>query len=142
MGKTVLILMSHGNMAKETLKSAEMIIGKVDNVYDISMPSDMGPENVKFQLKALINNNKDAEKILILTDLLGGTPCNVAFKESCNYQNVTVFAGLSLPMVIEAIMARETEIEIEALKERIIQVAKESTLDISTVLNDIPIDDE
>lgn len=52
-----LLLMSHGNMAIETLKSAEMILGHIDNMKAIGLQPNQGPEDLQKAAEEFINDN-------------------------------------------------------------------------------------
>ncbi len=105
-----IVLISHGLMAQGVKSSLEMIIGSQEHVHVVSMPADSG-DNVQFEndlnakMKAL-----NGEK-LIIADLLGGTPCNVALKNYAEDEAVSVIAGMNLPMVLEAAVNEEISID-------------------------------
>ncbi|MCH3989409.1 MAG: hypothetical protein LKE60_05690 [Pediococcus pentosaceus] len=69
-----LLLMSHGNMAVETLASAEMILGHIDNMKAIGLQPNQGPEDLQAEAEQFINDNPNNEKTMVAVDLLGGTP--------------------------------------------------------------------
>ena len=88
--KPKLILMSHGRMAEETLASTQMIVGELADAAIVSMTAEDGLSGTQAKLAAIL---KEAGNVptLVLADLKGGTPCNVA-----------MIAGLNLAMAIEA----------------------------------------
>lgn len=95
-----IVLVSHGDMAAGVKSSLEMIVGKQEHVSVVSLRED--GDNIQFE-----NDLKEKMKalntpVLIIADLLGGTPCNVAFKNYAENDQVDIIAGLSLPLVIEA----------------------------------------
>ncbi len=76
-----IVLISHGGMAEGVKGSLEMIVGQQENVHTVSLRPD--GDNLQFEndlnekMKALNGST------LIIADLLGGTPCNVAVKNFC-----------------------------------------------------------
>lgn len=98
-----IVLVSHGEMAQGVKATLEMLIGKQDTVHAVSLRAD--GDNIQFEedltekMKALYE-----EEIIIIADLLGGTPCNVAVKNYLTNENIMIIAGMSLPLVIEAAM--------------------------------------
>lgn len=104
------ILMSHGKMAQETYESAKMIVGESDKIEVVSMAAEDGLEGTKNKLEPLLEKYKD-QKILILADLKGGTPCNVAIMYQAVYPNVRLLTGMNLAMVIEAVMSPIDDID-------------------------------
>ena len=80
-----LLLMSHGNMAIETLKSAEMILGHIDNMKAIGLQPNQGPEDLQKAAEEFINDNPNQDKTMVAVDLLGGTPSNVVVRLMAKY---------------------------------------------------------
>ncbi|KRN09517.1 PTS sugar transporter subunit IIA [Liquorilactobacillus mali] len=95
-----LILASHGPLAKAILASAELIIGKIDDVATFSLTKEMGPKDLEKELSEEIEKTDDTDIILGL-DLLGGTPSNVSVALLAKYPNLEVLTGINLPMIIE-----------------------------------------
>lgn len=96
-----IVLVSHGEMAQGVKATLEMLMGQQDTVHTVSLRPD--GDNIQFEaeftakMKALTD-----EEVIIIADLLGGTPCNVAIKNYLTNENVMIMAGMSLPLVIEA----------------------------------------
>lgn len=87
-------------MADGVKSSLEMIIGAQVNVHAVSLRED--GDSTQFE-SDFLNLMKPLQRpILIMADLLGGTPCNVALKHFSDEENVEILAGMSLPMVLEA----------------------------------------
>lgn len=95
----LLILVSHGNYAKSALESAEMIAGKMDFIYTFGLFENMRKEEFKSQIEQCIDAYQ-SESILIISDLYGGTPSNVAIELMLEKDNITAIAGLSLGMLL------------------------------------------
>ncbi|MFT9003737.1 MAG: PTS sugar transporter subunit IIA [Liquorilactobacillus hordei] len=95
-----LILASHGPLAEALLASAELIIGKVEDVAVFSLTKEMGLKDLENELDEELLKTDDANVILAL-DLLGGTPSNVAVALLAKYPGLEVITGINLPMVIE-----------------------------------------
>ena len=99
--KPRLILMSHGNMASETLQSAKMIVGDLISAEVISMSEQDGLSGTQQKLNHVLDKI-GKEPVLVIADLKGGTPCNVAMMKLNDYPQMRVISGLNLAMVIEA----------------------------------------
>lgn len=106
--RPTLIVMSHGNMAVEIVKSAKMIVGKIENIYTIPMKESDGLGGIKQKLTNVLELIPNDAQILILVDLLGGTPSNVAMMEKNNHSNLEVVTGVNLPMIIDATFSNAT----------------------------------
>jgi len=94
------LIVTHGRLAIELLNAAETITGEVDHIAAVSLGwhDDVGTAAVMVQ-KALERVNTGAG-VLILTDMFGGTPTNIA-STFLNGNNVEIVTGVNLPMLIK-----------------------------------------
>ncbi|BBM19495.1 MULTISPECIES: PTS sugar transporter subunit IIA [Enterococcus] len=120
MEKEPILILTHNGWGRELLKSVQMIVGEIHNVYEVALNAeDSLPEYLE-RVKAQIDQLKWNDKLLILTDIKGGTPSNVALRLSKDYEVVAI-SGLCASMLLEAVMkqgvggfTRETAKEIHA----------------------------
>ncbi|MBP2631741.1 MAG: fructose transporter subunit [Firmicutes bacterium] len=101
--KTWILVLTHGNAGEALVKSAEMIISTLENVQAFSLLPGMSPEEFIEIVKAHLDNLRKG--VLILTDLFGGTPFNVAMALSKNY-DINVVSGVNIAMIIEGDLLR------------------------------------
>lgn len=101
-----IIIAAHGNLAKELLNSAEMIIGKQTHIDTISFLYGENTEDLKRKYIKCIENYNNSSEILILVDLYGGSPYNAAFQIAMDIPKVEIIAGVSLPMLIDILSER------------------------------------
>lgn len=128
-----LLLISHGNMAVETLASAEMILGHIDNMKAIGLQSNQGPEDLQAEAEQFINDNPNNEKTMVAVDLLGGTPSNVVVRLMAEHPELEVVSGLNLPMVIG--FANQVMMGMEVSKQSVIDEAQNGIIDVNAKLN-------
>ena len=128
-----LLLMSHGNMAIETLKSAEMILGHIDNMKAIGLQPNQGPEDLQKAAEEFINDNPNQDKTMVAVDLLGGTPSNVVGRLMAKYPDLEVVSGLNLPMVIG--FANQVMMGMDVDKQSLISEAQNGVVDVNAKLN-------
>ena len=81
-----IILISHGSMAEGVKASLEMIVGKQDHVHVVALTPD--GDNRQFEEELLKKMKALNGSSLIIADLLGGTPCNVALSNYLESENV------------------------------------------------------
>lgn len=126
-----ILVISHGGFGRELVKSCEMILGKMDNVYCFSLEPGMAPEQLMDDISELLS--AAPENIIIFTDIYAGTPSNVAaiFAKLRGYP---VICGMNLPMLIEAEMQRE-EMTLSELVSRIIEAGNGSIRNITSITN-------
>ncbi|WP_020004510.1 PTS sugar transporter subunit IIA [Brachyspira innocens] len=98
--KPNLILMSHGNLASALIESAKMILGDLSDYDIVAMQLDDTFNDVEEKLISVLDKHKD-KNILIMTDIYGGTPFNIASKFYRKNDNICLISGVNLDMVIE-----------------------------------------
>ncbi|ATO47293.1 hypothetical protein C5L30_000523 [Companilactobacillus farciminis] len=128
-----LILMSHGNMAIETLKSAELIIGELPETVALGLQKSDGPETLKAKVETEIKKYYGKEPVFLIVDLLGGTPGNVAVNLTQDYPEMHVISGLNLPMVINYANQKFIGQDIEV--NDIMKEGKDGIVDVNAFIN-------
>ncbi len=93
------LILTHGRLADELLAAAEMIAGKQDCLEALSLEWSDGSEAIHKKLGPRLDGIDDGSGVLILTDMFGGTPCNVALTFA-NPGRIEVVTGVNLPMVM------------------------------------------
>ena len=101
------ILASHGYLAKEALRSAEMIVGKQDNCAYLAVTEDLNLEQAKEQMNRMYDELDTSKGTIILCDILGGTPSNVSGTFCLEKDNILVLSGLNLPMLLDLFTNRD-----------------------------------
>lgn len=127
-----IIITGHSKFPSGTLSALELILGSQDYVSAIDFEGSMSPTDLFDQLKeTYLEFNKHCSNVVILCDIVGGTPFNQAAKLSIEYDNIDVFSGLSLQSLLEPVINKEGEISefshllIESSKMGIMQFNKE-----------------
>ncbi len=121
-----IIIASHGEFAEGILQSATMIVGEQENVAAVVLQPSEGPDDIRKKIEEAAASF-DTNEVLVLADLWGGTPFNQA--NSIYEQNKdkwAIVAGLSLPMLIEALTGRYSMNESHAIARAIVPVAQEN----------------
>lgn len=102
-----LVLLAHGQLAVETLRTAEMIVGPVARCQAIAIERHMAPDITSFRLRTALDEvGADDEGVLILTDMFGGTPTNIA-ADFLLPDKVDILTGFNLPLFLKAANARQ-----------------------------------
>lgn len=93
------LIVSHGNLADELLTAAQTITGELEGFGAVSLDWNDGFDQAQARIKNALELLDQGDGVLVLTDLFGGTPCNVAltFLEPGRVEIVT---GVNLPMVV------------------------------------------
>ena len=129
-----LVLISHGKFCEELKKSTEMIMGPQEDIYTLPLLPEDGTETYKQKFLTVTDSLND---FVVLCDLLGGTPANIISKLIMEGQQITLYAGMNLPMVIEFINSSLTGNEGD-YPER----AKESIVKVNDLLSNLDDDED
>lgn len=105
-----LILVTHGNLADEFVHAMEHVVGPQDDVVPICIGPNDDMEQRRSEISDAIKSADSGKGVIILTDLFGGTPSNLAIS-LLQAGKVEVIAGINLPMLIRLAGAR-TELSV------------------------------
>lgn len=118
-----LIVTGHGKFATGLIDGIEIIVGKQENLIGI----EFNNQNLEIYTEQIENAVKEAkdknDSVIILTDLIGGTPFRISSFVSRNYSDVYVITGANIPMLIEAVLNREN-FELNKLVNHLINIGK------------------
>ena len=94
------VIVTHGHLAGELLAAAEMIIGPISHIAAVSIGWHDDVDAAREEVQRAISRVTQEKGVLLLTDMFGGTPTNIAsmFLEE---GSVEVITGVNLPMVIK-----------------------------------------
>lgn len=104
-----ILVVSHGDFAKSLIQTAEMIAGKQAQVGWVSLAASDGVDSLSDKVATALAEFPKDTPTLILADLWGGSPFNVATQFAAkNPQSIGLVAGVNLPILLEAYMARNS----------------------------------
>ncbi|AJF06988.1 PTS sugar transporter subunit IIA [Geoalkalibacter subterraneus] len=102
-----LVIASHAGLALEMLRATEMIVGPIEEAEAVCIQREDSVEDARSALAAAIEAVRvDGEGVLIMTDLFGGTPANLAIS-FLEPGQIEVLTGVNLPMVLKFFNSRE-----------------------------------
>ena len=106
-----LVLVTHGQLAKEFVAATEHVVGPQTQTLSICIGPDDDMELRRKNILEAIEKVNDGNGVIVLTDMFGGTPSNLAISVM-NQLKVEVVAGMNLPMLIKLASVRhENNIE-------------------------------
>src|SRR6266404_7932331 len=94
------VIVTHGHLAGELLAAAEMIIGPISFITAVSIGWHDDVDAARDEVQRAITRVSQGAGVLLLTDMFGGTPTNIA-SMFMDDGNVEVVTGVNLPMVIK-----------------------------------------
>jgi PTS system mannose-specific IIA component len=94
------VIISHGQIATELLAAAETVVGDLEHIVAVSIGWHDDVESAQSEIDRAIKKVSQGKGVLLLTDMFGGTPTNIA---TMFYQEgeVEIVTGVNLPMVIK-----------------------------------------
>ena len=106
------VIITHGQFGQELLRTSEEIIGRQDSVMAISLTHQTGRDHVSQSLDQAIAQ-WGSGGLLILVDMLGGTPCNTSLLKAKTIE-AEIVTGVNLYMLLSAFRHRG-ELDLKAL---------------------------
>ncbi|MET1754715.1 PTS sugar transporter subunit IIA [Novosphingobium sp. RD2P27] len=100
-----MILVTHGDLAVEFVKAMEHVVGAQPGVATVCIGPNDDMEERRHEIASAIHDVNAGEGVVVLTDLFGGTPSNLAIS-LMEAGKVEVIAGINLPMLIRLAKAR------------------------------------
>ena len=101
-----LVLVTHGRLAVEFITALEHVVGPQTGIEAICIDADDDMEQRRGEIASAIARVNEGEGVIILTDLFGGTPSNLAISLMKD-TGIEVIAGVNLPMLIRLEGARK-----------------------------------
>jgi PTS system mannose-specific IIA component len=94
------VIVTHGQLAGELLAAAEMIVGPISFIAAVSIGWHDDVDAARGEVERAIKSVSQGAGVLLMTDMFGGTPTNIAsmFLEDGSVEVVT---GVNLPMIIK-----------------------------------------
>ena len=93
------LILTHGGLARELLAAANVISGQLTGFEALSLDWKDGFDEARSKVAAVLDRLDQGQGVLILTDMYGGTPCNIAMT-FFQPGKVEVLTGVNLPMVL------------------------------------------
>jgi PTS system mannose-specific IIA component len=101
-----LLVVTHGRLADELVASTQTIVGDIDGMEAVSFGWDDDVESARDRIEAARKRVDSGDGVLILTDMFGGTPTNIALS-LLEPGKVEIVTGVNLPMLIKFSNVRE-----------------------------------
>ena len=103
-----MVLVTHGHLATEFRAALEHVVGPQKQIVSISIGPEDDIERRRSDIIAAIKQADSGDGVVVLTDMFGGTPSNLAISVM-NGGKVEVLAGINLPMLIKLASVRDTQ---------------------------------
>ena len=115
-----IVIAGHGTLPAALLATAELICGPIADIAVVGLQPADSPDRYAEALRAAIGG--DHRRVLVLCDLLGGTPYNVATAIGRRSPRIACLSGVNLGITVEAALA-DGDLD-DALVERLLEVGR------------------
>lgn len=100
-----IVVVTHGKLAEAFISVTEHVVGKQTQIVAIGIEPEDDAEKARERIIKAIHDVDGGQGVVILTDMFGGTPSNLAISVMKS-DRVEVIAGVNLPMMIKLVSLR------------------------------------
>lgn len=126
------VVATHGELAKELLRTAEGIVGPLPQCEGVSVAAGLSMEDARARLGEAVKRVDTGEGVLVLTDMFGGTPANLAL--TFLDEKVEVVTGVNLPMILKLTTTRSNDVTPRAAAELVAAYGQKNIILASELL--------
>ena len=101
-----MVFVTHGRLADDLVSALEHVVGIQDKITTVCIGPEDDMERRRAEILEAITKTADGSGVILLTDMFGGTPSNLAISVM-DKANVEVIAGVNLPMLIKLASVRD-----------------------------------
>ncbi len=117
------VIVSHGHLASEFIAAAEMIVGHLPHVTGASIDWHDEIDVARAELERAIARVSQGRGVLVLTDMFGGAPTDIASMFLANSE-IEVVTGVNLPMILKLAVQSDEE-SLADVARRVYEAGKE-----------------
>jgi PTS system mannose-specific IIA component len=111
------VIVTHGQLANELVSAAEMIVGEIHHITAVSIGWHDDVDVARDEIERAIQRVDTGSGVILLTDMFGGTPTNLA-ATFLGQAVVEIVTGVNLPMVIK-LATQEPDEKLDELARRV-----------------------
>ena len=100
-----IVIVSHGKLAEDFVAVTEHVVGKQEQIAAVGIEPEDNSNDAREHILNAIKKVNTGGGVVILTDMFGGTPSNLAILVM-ETDNIEVIAGVNLPMIIKLTSVR------------------------------------
>lgn len=93
------VIIAHSFIGRELIATAEYIVGKMEGIVAVSIDCERNAFQARKVVSEAMKQVDQEDGILLLTDVFGGSPSNIAFS-FLNKEKIEVITGVNLPMIL------------------------------------------
>ena len=109
------VIVTHSRIGERLIETAEFMVGRMDGIIAVSVDLETNVFEARRRIAEAVKQVDRRDGVLILTDLFGGSPSNIALS-FLNPEGIDVITGVNLPMIITFRNKREGRSLLELAK--------------------------
>jgi mannose PTS system EIIA component len=125
------IIVTHGDLGKQLLKTSEDIVGQQKNAAVISLLPEEGIDDLRLKISQTLKGLNTGEGVIIMTDMIGGTPTNTSLSLAQS-EKIEVITGVNLPMLLELFSYRQI-MPLDGLADKVCQSGQKSVVNAKRI---------
>ncbi len=123
-----LLVTGHANFGSGITSSVNLIAGEQEDYQYVDFLPTYSTEDLTAEMTKALEKLNNCEGIIIFTDLMGGTPFNVAAQLGRGNDRIRVLGGTNLPMLVEIVMSRKFMDDLDGLADSVVETGKEQVI--------------
>lgn len=105
-----IVIVAHGGLAREYLAALEHVVGKQQGLTAVSIAAECDRSDKQAEIQAAVDSVDTGDGVVIVTDMFGGTPSNLAMN-CCGRDDRRVVYGANLPMLVKLAKGRSGDLQ-------------------------------
>ena len=122
-GRTAGIVVTHGKLAEELVRTAELIVGTQEDLYAVAA-SDLCDEDIIGRVREIVRGRADTN-VIVFVDYFGGSCCINSVRAVEHEEGIKIISGVNLPVLLAFATKRGT-MPFEEMVDHIIRRGRES----------------
>lgn len=122
------LVVTHGVFGRELINALSLITGHYDKCEALTLEKDDDVTELGDKVQQKISELDDGDGVIVLVDLLGGSPFNVSVR-CLQRDNVELVTGVNLPMLLQTLESRDS-VSLKELKAEAIRTGMEGMIDV------------
>lgn len=110
-----MVLVTHGRLAEELRHAMEHVVGPQKAVATVCIGAEDDLDCTRADIRRSIEEVDQGDGVVVMTDMFGGTPSNLAMQMTGDGKLVEVLAGVNLPLLVKFARVRGSEPLAEAV---------------------------
>lgn len=132
-----IVLIGHGHICSEMRDAMEHVVGEQPLVEVLDVLDNGNLDMISATMKSKVRACDVGLGVLILADMFGGTPCNIAM--GCLQSGrVEVISGFNLPLLIKAATLRKTEKDLPTLAQQVLEAGRQYMRVSTSIIDEQP----